>query len=163
MKPFDIVSAPYTDLNGETKRFATGEVQKGLFLVISNDMQGNVLACKITSQYNKFITKYCYTLTKSTHEFLQADSYVQLNKWHTLDVNKCKYIGSVLNSLRLGLLKQYDIIIRDLDIGLKDNIHMLPTTPSNYVSPNRLQILLAKERLTPQEVLELYELKGGKL
>ena len=74
VKPFDIVSAPYTDLTGNIKTFNDGTIQRGLFLVLTNDMQGNVLACKVTSQYSKFINKYCYTLKKETNSFLQTDS-----------------------------------------------------------------------------------------
>lgn len=162
IKPYDIVSAPYTDLTGDIKKFKDGTTQRGLFLVLTNDMQGNVLACKITSQYSKYINKYCYTLTKETNSFLQADSFIQLDKWHTLNYNECKYIGSVPNSLRLGLLKQFDIIIRYIDDGLKNNIHTPPDR--TYVSPNtsRLNYLLEKEKCTAldkSEILELYRLR----
>lgn len=160
VKPFDIVSAPYTDLTGNIKTFNDGTIQRGLFLVLTNDMQGNVLACKVTSQYSKFINKYCYTLKKETNSFLQTDSFIQFDKWHTLNYNECKFIGSIPNSLRLELLRQFDNIVREIDNTLKDNIYI------PYVSPNtnRLTYLLEKEKhtaLDKAEILELYQLKRG--
>lgn len=135
IKAFSIVSAPYVDLTGHIKTFPSGITQPGLFMVARVDDDGNVLAFKITSQRSKFINDYTYSISASSHPFLRADSYVQLDKWHTLDINSCVYIGEVKPSLRMAILRKYDLINRDIDKSLKDNMPW-ESLSSRYTSPN---------------------------
>ena len=134
IKPFMIVSAPYTDLKGQPKTFDSGILQRGLFLVARVDSDGNVIAFKITSQKNKFINEYTYLISSRTHAFLRTDSYVQFDKWHTLALSECMIVGSVVPSLRMALLRKFDLITREIDKGLKDNMSW---ETLSYCSPNR--------------------------
>lgn len=137
VKPFMVVSAPYTDLEGKLKRFPNGDVQRGLFMVARADDEGNVLAFKITSQYSKHINDFCYVLAYKTHPFLRTDSFVQLDKWHTLDVNECDILGVISPSLRMAILRKYDAITREIDKCLKDNMSWEVISPrDSYRSPN---------------------------
>ena len=135
LKPFTIVSAPYIDLEGNVKRFNNGDIQRGLFMIARVDVYGNVLAFKITSQYNRFINEYTYSLSQSSHTFLKTDSFIQLDKWHTLFANECTILGEVMPSLRMAILRKYDAISREVDTCLKDNMsYDLVKRP--YKSPN---------------------------
>jgi hypothetical protein len=139
IKPFAIVAAPYVDLEGQIKVFPTGETQRGLFLVLKVDDNDNVLAVKITSQ-NKYISEFCYTLRKANHPFLMCDSNVQFDKWHTLALSSCTFLGYVDYNLRFPLLRRLDSITRAIDSTLKDNIVIQPASlsyTSSYVSPNK--------------------------
>ena len=62
LRPFMIVSAPYVDLEGNIKRFPSGDIQRALFMVARVDEDDNVLAFKITSQDSKFINEYTYIM-----------------------------------------------------------------------------------------------------
>ena len=135
LKPFTVVSAPYIDLKGDLKRFPNGDIQRGLFMIARIDETGNVLAFKITSQRSRYINEFTYTISASSHTFLRADSYVQLDKWHTLDVNECTYIGEIKSSLRMAILRKYDLINREVDKCLKDNMSWEDLS-SKYQSPN---------------------------
>lgn len=135
LRAFMIVSAPYIDLEGNVKRFSNGEIQRGLFMVARVDDDGNVLAFKITSQRSKFINEYTYFISSRTHMFLKTDSYVQLDKWHTLDASECCIVGQITPSLRMAILRKYDLITREVDKCLKDNMPWEDT--QQYVSPNR--------------------------
>lgn len=136
IRPFMIVTAPYTDLTGSIKTFSNGAPQRGLFLVARVDDSNHVLAFKITSQQSKFINDFTYVLPQNKHPFLKSDSYVQFDKWHTLNVDNCIVVGSVNPTYRIAFLRKWDLISRDVDKGLKDNISLInPTTP--YVSPNK--------------------------
>lgn len=134
LRPFMIVSAPYVDLEGNIKRFPSGDIQRALFMVARVDEDDNVLAFKITSQDSKFINEYTYLISKYTHPFLKAHSYVQLDKWHTLIASECKIVGDIVPSLRMAILRKYDLITREVDKCLKDN---MPWEETNYISPNR--------------------------
>jgi hypothetical protein len=70
---------------------------------------------------------------------------VQLDKWHTLDVNECVYIGEVKPSLRMAILRKYDLIVRDVDKCLKDNMPW-ENLSSKYTSPNVQYYSLNKHR-----------------
>jgi hypothetical protein len=134
VRPFMIVSAPYIDFEGKVKTFMSGDVQRALFLVLRVDNDGHVLACKITSQVSKFLNEYTYFLSKMSHDFLMTDSYIQLDKWHTLLVSECTPIGSVLPKLREGIKHKFDTLSRDVSLGLAD--HTLFVKPTKYQSPN---------------------------
>lgn len=133
IKPFMIVSAPYVDLKGQLKTFDNGVLQRGLFLVARVDDNDNVIAFKITSQKSKFINEYTYLISARTHQFLRTDSYVQFDKWHTLALSECMIVGSIRPSLRMALLRKYDLITREVDRCLKD---AMPWESVNYHSPN---------------------------
>ena len=133
LRPFMIVSAPYVDLEGNIKRFPSGDTQRGLFMVARVDDDDNVLAFKITSQRSKFINEYTYFISCRTHAFLRTDSYIQLDKWHTLDAKECAIVGNITRSLRMAILRKYDLITRDVDKCLKDN---MPWEEVSYTSPN---------------------------
>lgn len=135
IKPFSIVSAPYTDLKGNVKTFENGTTQRGLFLVLRADDSSNVLAVKITSQYNKFINEFCYTIRQSSHPFLRSDSFVQFDKWHTLDAAECIILGQVSPTLRMALLRKFEAITYEIGNCLKDNISF-SNMGHSYVSPN---------------------------
>jgi hypothetical protein len=135
IKPFSIVSSPYIDLTGDFKKFPNGDIQRGLFMVARIDEAGNVLAFKITSQRNRFINDFTYNIPYNSHPFLRTDSFVQLDKWHTLNLNECTYIGDVKPSLRMAILRKYDLITRDIDKCFKDNMPW-GIVSTNYISPN---------------------------
>jgi hypothetical protein len=134
LRPFMIVSAPYIDLEVNIKRYPSGIPQRGLFMVARVDCNNNVLAFKVTSQQSKFINEYTYLISVKHHPFLKADSYVQLDKWHTLSTSECAIVGNVIPSLRMAILRKYDLITRDVDKSLKDNMSWGDTI---YVSPNK--------------------------
>ena len=134
IKPFSIVSAPYTDLTGSVKTFASGVVQRGLFLVFREDELGNLLACKLTSQLDsKFLNEFCFVLSSKQHPFLRTDSAVQCDKIHTLFANNCTVLGQVHPGYRLAILRKLDKVLFSVDNSLKDNIKFSTT----YSSPNR--------------------------
>jgi len=131
LKPFDIISAPYIDLDGNVKAFTNGHKQKGLFMVIAVD-KGNVIGCKITSQSTIHSTPdFTYTLSIESHSFLKATSYIQLTKPHTLNYYACQKIGEVAAVCRQGLLKQFKLFSDTLL-----NILSTEVPVQKYVSPN---------------------------
>lgn len=138
IRPFMVVSAPYTDLTGQIKTFKNGAPQRGLFLVARVDATNHVLAFKITSQNNNFINEFTYILPQSKHPFLKADSYVQFDKWHTLNTSNCVIVGSVNPSYRMAFLRKWDLISREIDKSLKDNISLVNNT--HYTSPNKPKV-----------------------
>ena len=121
LKPFDIVSAPYTDTFGQTKiNPINGKQQYGLFLVLDVH-DGNVLACKITSQRSKYTSPATsYELRQESHPFLMApSSYVQCLKMHTLDKSTCKYLGCVAEHCRCGLLAKLTNVATRVKLNLQ--------------------------------------------
>ena len=175
LKPFMVVSAPYVDLTGNIKTFANGDIQRGLFMIARADDNGNVLAFKITSQRSKYINEFTYIISNRTHTFLRTDSYVQLDKWHTLDAKECQVLGVITPSLRMAILRKIDSITREVDKCLKDNMSWEHVNHYDYQSPNkkldtsseysklsRLKYLQNKEKccnLDKQELLELVQLE----
>ena len=135
LRPFMIVSAPYVDLEGNIKTFNNGDTQKGLFMVARVDENNNVLAFKITSQRSKFINDFTYLISFRSHPFLRTDSFVQLDKWHTLAASECSIIGAIIPSLRMAILRKFDLIMRTVDNCLKNNMSWEDT---RYVSPNKV-------------------------
>lgn len=138
-RPFVIVSAHYTDLTGQVKTFKSGQPQRGLFLVARVDDTNHVLAFKITSQCDRFINEFTYLLPQDRHPFLKTDSYVQFDKWHTLNVNNCTIIGSVHPNYRMALLRKWDLISSEVDKAFKDNIFAGISNVS-YTSPNKPKV-----------------------
>lgn len=121
IKPFDIISAPYLDINGQQKvNPTTGKPQNGLFVVLDVS-DSNVLCCKITSQQSKYTSPYnSYELKKESHPFLMADSsYVQCIKLHTLSVYSCKYLGSVAQHCRNGLISKLTKVAVNIKLNLQ--------------------------------------------
>jgi hypothetical protein len=131
LKPFDIVSAPYVDLEGNIKSFSNGNQQKGLFMVVAVD-NGNVIACKVTSQSTLHNSPdFTYTLLQDSHQFLRATSYIQLTKPHTLGVPSCQKIGEVALFCRAHIKSQLKLLFDTIGNILQVNIPV-----QKYVSPN---------------------------
>lgn len=136
VRPFMIVSAPYVDLEGNIKRFPNGTIQRGLFMVARVDGNHNVLAFKLTSQVSKFINEYTYRISAKSHPFLKTDSFIQLDKWHTLSLSECSIVGVIKPSLRMAILRRFDSLVRDVDTCLKDNMPWDELASREYHSPN---------------------------
>lgn len=132
LQTFDIVTSPYVDLNGNVKSFSNGDVQRALFMVIAVD-NGNVLACKITSQDTYHNSPdFTYTLRRESHPFLRAESYIQITKPHTLNVSSCTKVGEVANFCRPHILNQMSLFFNTLI-----KIAKLQVSIQAYESPNR--------------------------
>ena len=133
LQPFDIISAPYVSLDGSVKVFENGDVQKGLFMVVAVDYD-NVTCCKITSQNNEAYLNQSVPLLKSANHFLRADSFVQLNKLHTLSVSSCTRLGYVDKPSRYSIFKIMSGYLTSLAANLK---RFCNPPRKKYVSPNR--------------------------
>lgn len=134
LKPFDIISAPYVSLTGDVKVFESGNPQRGLFMVLAVDYD-NITCAKITSQDNDAYLAHSYCLTKAANYFLRTDSYVQLDKLHTLSVSSATYIGYADKPSRYAI---YNILNGYLT-SLAENVKRFCNPPRKYVSPNRQQ------------------------
>ena len=133
LKPFDIISAPYVSLNGNIKVFDNGDVQRGLFMVLAVDY-GNITCAKITSQDNEAYLSHSVLLSKAANHFLRTDSYVQLDKLHTLSVSSANYIGYADKPSRYAIYK----ILSGYLTSLAQNVRRFCDPPrKRYVSPNR--------------------------
>ena len=133
LKPFDIISAPYVSLDGSIKAFDNGEPQRGLFMVLAVDYD-NITCVKITSQDNNAYLAHSVCLTKAANYFLRTDSYVQLDKLHTLSVSSASYIGYADKPSRYPIYK----ILSGYLTGLAQNVKRFCDPPRRkYVSPNR--------------------------
>lgn len=130
-KPFDIVTSSYLSLDGTIKTFANGDIQKGLFMVLANDY-GNLTCAKITSQENCAFLTHSVLLTKSANYFLKTDSYVQLDKLHTLSANNVSYLGYADKPSRESICKTLDGYLN----LLSQNVHRFSNPVRRYVSPN---------------------------
>lgn len=137
IEPFMIVSSPYISLDGSIKTYKDGTIQRALFLILFTEDTGHAIACKITSQ-QEYLNEFTYIIRCSTHPFLRADSYVQFDRWHTLYTSKCAIVGRVADSVRMALLRKFDLITRSIDSNLKDhmNWNYLRGRNFNYKSPN---------------------------
>lgn len=133
LKPFDIISAPYIDLGGNVKVFDNGEPQRGLFMVLAVDYD-NITCVKITSQYNEAYLTHSVMLSKAANFFLKTDSYVQLDKLHTLSVSSATYVGYADKPSRYMIYK----ILSGYLTSLAENVKRFCDPPKRrYVSPNR--------------------------
>lgn len=133
LKPFDIISAPYIDLDGNVKVFDNGEPQRGLFMVLAVDYD-NITCVKITSQYNEAYLTHSVMLSKAANFFLKTDSYVQLDKLHTLSVSSATYVGYADKPSRYMIYK----ILSGYLTSLAENVKRFCDPPKRrYVSPNR--------------------------
>lgn len=132
LKPFDIISSPYTSLDGSVKVFDNGDIQKGLFMVLAVDYD-NITCAKITSQNNVEHLGHSVALTKSANFFLKTDSYVQLDKLHTLSAKHSDYIGYADKPSRYAIYK----VLSGYLIGLANNVKRFCDPVRKYVSPNR--------------------------
>jgi len=133
LKPFDIISAPYVSLNGSVKVFENGDLQRGLFMVLAVDYD-NITCVKITSQDNEEYLSHSVRLTKAANYFLRADSYVQLDKLHTLSVESATYLGYVDKPSRYPIYK----ILSGYLTSVAQNVKRFCDPPRRkYVSPNR--------------------------
>ena len=87
---FDIVTAPYTEFNGERSI--------GLFLIIyletkdsSIPMAKNCVGLKITSK-DSYPTKYRVPISKAQCPKLTQDSYIYVNHPYTLAIKNCVHV-----------------------------------------------------------------------
>lgn len=142
LKPFDIVSSYYVDLNGDVKSYDNGKPQRALFLVIAVD-SGNVIACKITSQqcFHSSVD-FVYTLRQESHPFLQTDSYLQISKPHTLSTYSCTKVGEVAQFCRPFILKQLKSLFDTLT-----RVVSVECPISTYTSPNKKYHSFAGQRI----------------
>lgn len=133
LKPFDIISAPYVSLDGDIKVYENGDPQRGLFMVLAVDYD-NITCAKITSQNNEAYLAHGYCLTKAANYFLRTDSYVQLDKLHTLSVSSASFVGYVDKPSRYFIYK----ILSGYLTSLAQNVKRFCDPPRRkYVSPNR--------------------------
>ena len=134
LKPFDIISSPYVSLSGDVKVYEDGGIQRGLFMVLAVDYD-NITCCKITSQKNDAYLTNSVLITKSANPFLRADSYIQLDKLHTLFAGSANYLGYVDKPSRSHIC---DVFVEYLN-GLADSVIRFSNPPlkKQYVSPNR--------------------------
>lgn len=121
-KCFDIVSTSYPSLDGTLK--------DGKFLVLDVS-EGNALCAKITSQFDSRYLHYAVLILQRTNPFLQCDSYVQLDKLNTLNVNYCVKIGSLAPVVRPGVKNVLNRMLIDILSKLNANITQV------YRSPNK--------------------------
>ena len=131
LKPFDIVTSPYVSINGTTKRFENGDVQKGLFLVLAVDYFG-ITCAKITSQSNSLYLTHSVILYKYTNPFLRTDSYVQLDKLHTLSAETATYVGFVDKAARLTICNTLEGYFS----SVTQNLRRFCVPHNGYISPN---------------------------
>lgn len=118
--PFDIVAAPYVNLDGNHS--------SGLFVVIYNDIRDdeihysqNLVGLKITSK-PLFMNKYFYMLAKRTHPFLDVDSWVQCSRPHTIDLSKATRLGSLVPGLRMAVYRRHKEFLVESDTQMLDLI-----------------------------------------
>lgn len=132
IRVFDVVTSPYRDLTGKLKTNPDGTIQAGLFLVLRVD-KGNLLCAKITSQLTSFVNNYVYTLEKSSHNFLCANSYIQLDRINMLSVHTVNKVGEIADFCKEGIRNKFkllsDSILSDL-----------------YVPPNTFNTLLPNSK-----------------
>lgn len=131
--PFDIISAPYVALDGNVKVFGDGEPQKGLFMVLAVDYD-NITCAKITSQRNDAYLSHSVLLTKAANKFLRTDSYLQLDKLHTLSVSSATYLGYADKPSRYAIYKVLNGYLTSLALNVK---RFCNPPRRGYVSPNR--------------------------
>lgn len=133
LRPFDVVSAPYTSFDGSIKTNPDGTTQFALFMVLSLDYD-NITCAKITSWNNPLYLNNSFRLFKAANPFLRIDSYVQLDKIHTLSVETCRFIGYVDKPSRYSIYKIVSGYLTNLAENLK---RFCPVQSEDYVSPNR--------------------------
>lgn len=132
-KPFDIISSPYVSVDGSLKTFNSGDTQRGLFLVLAVDYDC-ITCAKITSNDNPMYLSHSVMLNKSANHFLRTDSYVQLDKLHTLSVSSANYIGYADKPSRYSIYQ----ILNGYLTSLAENVKRFCGSPrKRYVSPNR--------------------------
>ena len=122
LKPFEVVSCSYPSLDGSLKI--------GLFVVLYSE-QGNALCAKVTSQFDSRFLHYAVLVKQRTNPFLQCDSYVQLDKLLTLNVESCERIGQLAPVVRLEVKNVLNRFHYDVLQKLNDNMKL------RYKSPNK--------------------------
>ena len=133
LKPFDIISSPYVSLDGSLKTGSDGELQRGLFMVLAVDYD-NVTCVKVTSQQNVEYLGHSFMISKAANPFLKVDSYVQLDKLHTIFFSSATFVGYVDKPSRYEIY----LILNGFLTNLAENVRRFCCPPkSGYVSPNR--------------------------
>lgn len=97
IEPWDIVTSPYTDINGDRKI--------GLFLIVytengdPNDFNNrNVTGLKLTSK-DLYANVYRTLVTTNDVPKLTANSYVYANKCNTLLARHCRVVSKLPTNL----------------------------------------------------------------
>lgn len=97
IQPWDIVTSPYTDINGDRKI--------GLFLIVytedgdPNDFNNrNVTGLKLTSK-DLYANVYRTLVTTNDVPKLTANSYVYANKCNTLLARHCRVVSKLPTNL----------------------------------------------------------------
>ena len=122
MRPyaFNVVKGKYPDLDGTPSL--------GLFVVIYTEEKDsdihynkNVVGLKLTSK-PLFLDKYSYALSQYRNKFLDKDSWVQCNKPHVLDIDKCTIIGQIDLGTRMALYRRFKEFLIESDNQMLDSI-----------------------------------------
>ena len=133
LKPFDIISAPYVSLDGNIKTYKNGRPQHALFMVLAVDYD-NITCAKITSQNNEAYLAHSVMLSKAANYFLQTDSYVQLDKIHTLSVESASYVGYADVPSRYPIYQ----VLSGFFASVSQNLKRFCEPPrKKYTSPNK--------------------------
>lgn len=121
INPYDVVQTSYLSLDKTIKN--------GLFVVLSVD-KTNAVCAKLTSQHDSKYLDFSVELLVRTNPFLNADSYIQLNKLHTFSVEALSYLGTVAPVIRPQIKVVFNrfayAVVQDLNSRAK----------FNYRSPN---------------------------
>jgi len=121
-KSFDVVSSEYLSFDCTKKT--------GLFLVLKCK-DSNLLCAKITSQFDSRFLYYSVLMLQRTNPFLQCDSYIQLDKLHTIADDSCQLIGSLAPIIRTKVKNVINRFHYDLLEELNKEIR------TKYRSPNK--------------------------
>lgn len=130
LRPFDVIVSPYVSLTGDVKENPDGNKQKALFMVLAVDYD-NITCAKITSQDNGPYLAHSFALAKATHWFLRTDSYVQLDKLHTLSTSSVEFLGYIHPSCRVSIYNILNVYLTSLAENVKRFCKI-----KTYVSPN---------------------------
>ena len=130
LRPFNIVKAPYSDINGITNI--------GLFLIIYLEDRDkdihyprNVMAMKLTSK-PLFFNKYFYVLPQKFHTFLDKESWVQISRPHILDYDKCHFLGDIQKGHRMAIYRKYLEFIYETEQQMLDQIPVKNKEVNHY-------------------------------
>lgn len=121
VRPFDVITCHYRALNGSDTM--------GLFLVVHVDGT-NLLCAKMTSQFDSRYLGYSVLVLQRTNPFLQTDSYIQMDKLHTLSSNDCYILGRLAPVARRPVKDVLNRFHYDVLSELNEHIK------NRYVSPN---------------------------
>ena len=129
-KPFDIITAPYIDFNGQIKTNFRDGIEYSLFFVVSVNEDNTLTCCKITSNKDTGVPACNYYLSLVSHPFLQCDSWIQCDKLHTVSAFKSIKRGSMIDFCRRGFISKFTLVFGQFRLGLEEYA-------PEYISPSR--------------------------